>query len=246
MQLTYVFAALVTIPCRFNLKRYPFGTQFCKIAFWAENAYVNGNGVFLPNMNNATEFEEVNYTGKKSLGEFLFKKAISYVAASKRMAVVKIDLQTLYGFHLLNSFTPSILILGICYASLFFPISDFNERVMVSLTALLVLAALFTQASESSVRTPYFKFLDIWYVVLVGFCFLIVLFHTFVHKLRLQILPSEQISKRYQGVDKEDGNHEHKMIETRILFYNQYAKIAFAFIFLAFLTLYCLGAAEIV
>ena len=80
-----------------------------------------------------------------------------------------------FNYYLLNNYLPSLLIFFIAYSTLYFPINNFNERVMVSLTSLLVLATFFTQASDSTVHTPYVKMLEIWFITLIGFNFVIVI-----------------------------------------------------------------------
>lgn len=97
--------------------------------------------------------------------------------------VLTLHLKGLYEYHLLNSFAPSALMFFISFSSLFFPMENFNERIMVSLTALLVLATLFAQASNSSVRTPYLKLLDVWYAAMIAFCFFVVLINVVVNSL---------------------------------------------------------------
>lgn len=50
-----------------------------------------------------------------------------------------------YGFYLLTLYIPTTLLMVIAYATFFFNSDDFNSRIVVALTALLVLASLFTQ-----------------------------------------------------------------------------------------------------
>ncbi|KAG7173327.1 hypothetical protein Hamer_G022682, partial [Homarus americanus] len=60
-------------------------------------------------------------------------------------------------------------------------LEDFTNRIMVSLTAQLVLAALFTSTTQSSVKTPYLKLIDVWYAAVITFCFVIVITQTLVN-----------------------------------------------------------------
>ena len=56
-----------------------------------------------------------------------------------------------YGFYLLTLYIPTTLLMVIAYGTFFFNINDFNSRIVVALTALLVLASLFTQVLPSPV-----------------------------------------------------------------------------------------------
>lgn len=58
---------------------------------------------------------------------------------------------------------------------------DFTNRIMISLTAQLVLAALFTSTTQSSVKTPYLKLIDVWYAAVITFCFVIVISQTVIN-----------------------------------------------------------------
>lgn len=51
---------------------------------------------------------------------------------------------------------------------------------MTALTALLVLATLFTQVSASLPKTSYFKMVDIWLLFCIILIFFIIIFHTII------------------------------------------------------------------
>lgn len=51
---------------------------------------------------------------------------------------------------------------------------------MTALTALLVLATLFTQVSASLPKTSYFKMVDIWLLFCIMTIFLIIIFHAII------------------------------------------------------------------
>ena len=52
------------------------------------------------------------------------------------------------GFYLLTLYIPSVLLVSISYFSLYFNPIDFNSRINVTLTSLLVLASLYTQVKS--------------------------------------------------------------------------------------------------
>ena len=57
---------------------------------------------------------------------------------------------------------------------------------MVSITSLLVLAALFTQASQNLPSTSYIKLIDVWYTSLVIIDFIIISCLVLVENIRLK------------------------------------------------------------
>lgn len=63
-------------------------------------------------------------------------------------AEVEVVLQRRVGYPIISIYVPTVILLILAYLSLVFRRDNFETRVMSSLTVLLVLAALFTQASS--------------------------------------------------------------------------------------------------
>ena len=171
--LIYDFNGVFRIPCRFDLRKYPFKSQTCEMNAWFD--------VPMPDFFNFSTFSSNNhvpYGGRSRVGEFKVRKTYTKTINFNTSVSLFIELDPFYGYHLLNSFLTSFLILLISFATFFFRIDDFNERIMVSLTALLVLTALFTQSNSVSVTTSYLKLIDIWYAVLIICTFLSVVLNT--------------------------------------------------------------------
>ena len=260
MELFYIFESIVTLPCRLDLRKYPFGLQRCILKVWITDVIWSGssgkqiklNLRELTELGNAIEkfgTQEVNFRGtSRTLGEYYLVNSTVKVGDNMSSSIIiEFTLRSLIGFHLLNSFTPSFLIYVICFATLFFPVNHFNERVMVSLTSLLVLAALFTQASNASVRTSYFKYLDIWYVALTIFCFLVVMVNIILYKLWIKaenrlVLPQAN----YQSLQRKLSSKTKKYSYRSVHICNFIFKLIFAILFTAFLFIFCIAAMEII
>nr|XP_053640647.1 uncharacterized protein LOC128694519 [Cherax quadricarinatus] len=95
-------------------------------------------------------------------------------------ARVRVPMTRQFGNSILNIYIPSLILMVISYLTFFFRTSIFDVRVMVTLTALLVLATLFAQASNSLPNTSYFKMVDIWLLFCVGVTFLVIIFHILI------------------------------------------------------------------
>lgn len=61
-----------------------------------------------------------------------------------------------------------------------------QDRIMVALTTMLVLAAFFTQTSNTIPKTSYLKLVDVWYLVLICQVFAIIVSLVYVENLRLR------------------------------------------------------------
>lgn len=66
-------------------------------------------------------------------------------------AVVKIVFRRRMEFHVTNTFLQTFILIGVGYMSLFFSIDNFTDRIMVTLTTMLVVATI--TASIQSVKS---------------------------------------------------------------------------------------------
>ena len=82
------------------------------------------------------------------------------VTRSEIRIVIKLARQ--YTYHLSQSFFQSFLLGFLAYLTFWIDITDFTDRFMGSLTALLVLASLMSTLTESLPKTSYFKVIDFW------------------------------------------------------------------------------------
>ncbi|XP_064083820.1 glutamate-gated chloride channel subunit beta-like [Macrobrachium nipponense] len=180
-----------TYTCNFDLTLYPFDDQHCDMHL----QIVSGQVAFLEVHPNSTvvylgsttlnEYTVIRATGVISLNVFeetgIGDMKLIYGAPQEPSEVrVRIPLIRLYGYSILNIYIPSLILLVISYLTLFFRKSFFDSRIMATLTALLVLATLFAQASSSLPMTSYFKMVDIWLLFCVVMTFLIIIFHLLI------------------------------------------------------------------
>lgn len=169
-----------------RLSRYPFGTYMCNLTFSP-----SGGPWKIPADGG---YQIINYKNDKDLLDFRLQKITlqeHYLRFHKILTLV-LHLEAQPDFHITNSFFPSSLMFLICYLSLFFPIEYFSERISVTLTSLLVLVTLFSQAMNTYVKTPYYKLIDVWYVVLIFLCFAIVVANALVNSLRVSKVNSQE------------------------------------------------------
>lgn len=66
-----------------------------------------------------------------------------------------------------------------------------QDRIMVSLTSLLVLTGLLTQTSQSIPKTAYLKLIDVWYIFFICIDFLIIVVLAVIEGFRQRIRSTE-------------------------------------------------------
>ncbi|XP_066946325.1 glutamate-gated chloride channel alpha-like isoform X1 [Macrobrachium rosenbergii] len=193
--------------CNFDLVLYPFDIQNCVLQLQilsASTEYL----VF-----DSTD-SHVEYLGPKYLVEYGIGTINLRVENSTQYGMLKVEVELVrrYGYAMLNIYIPSFTLLTISYITLFFRPSIFDARVMTALTALLVLATLFTQVSASLPKTSYFKVVDIWLLFCILLIFVIILFHTVID-LKIEYpdgwAPSEDVIPNFRTTkDAGDGSSD--------------------------------------
>lgn len=162
----------VQVSCEMRLELYPFDSQTC--TFIVRLQAFTRDLVALK-----TASTTVEYRGATNLREYEMRdvEMVEYDWHNYSGQEIRFRLDNLSGFYVSSTYVPTFLMVLICYSTFFFELDDFNDRIMVSLTALLVLATLFTQITETTPTTSYLKLLDVWFVacILINFSIVIVL-----------------------------------------------------------------------
>nr|XP_045585044.1 glycine receptor subunit alpha-2-like [Procambarus clarkii] len=163
----------VTYNCDFNLLMFPFDAQACALTF----RLVSASAAYLTLVPG-----HANYSGQINLVEYAIGRLSisSFKDGGFSSVAVQVRFARRYGFYLLTLYIPTILLIFIAYATFFFNPDDFNSRITVCLTALLVLASLYTQTSGSLPKTSYFKLVDVWLFFSIVMMFIIVLLQTLI------------------------------------------------------------------
>ncbi|KAK7084745.1 hypothetical protein SK128_000419 [Halocaridina rubra] len=161
--------------CNFDLVLYPFDIQNC----YMQLQILSASSEYLI-FNPSESF--VEYLGSKYLVEYEIGPIDLQVVNTTQYSVLKVEVMLIrrYGYAILNIYIPSLTLIIISYITLFFRSFIFDTRIMTALTALLVLATLFTQVSTSLPKTSYFKMVDIWLLFCIILIFFIMVFHTII------------------------------------------------------------------
>ncbi|XP_069995299.1 uncharacterized protein [Penaeus vannamei] len=158
--------------CTFELQMYPFDTQICTMSFQTQSA---------TKMYVKLVADYVTFLGRRQLVEYVVGDVTMVdVNDNSSYSSLKLDMVLIRqsGYHLVTTYLPTSIMIVIAYITFYFKVHDFNDRVMVSLTSLLVLSSLLTQTSETLPKTSYFKMVDIWLFFCIVIIFMVILIHT--------------------------------------------------------------------
>ncbi|KAG0726210.1 Gamma-aminobutyric acid receptor subunit rho-3 [Chionoecetes opilio] len=159
--------------CNMDLRNFPFDTQHCTLLLRITSA--RNNFLTWGDMN-------VSYMGETLLTEY----EIGGVLSAQReedmysVAVVQVTFYRRFWFYVTSAYLPTVMLMMISYASLWCKPENSDLRVMMSLTTLLVLYALYQQISDGLPRTSYTKALDVWCFFAITLIFTKVIFHVFL------------------------------------------------------------------
>ena len=163
----------------------------------------------------------VAYVGQKIFSEFEIDRVMANTEMTKTHTFYKfkIEFHRIYTDQLIGTFFPTILLWLLAYFSLFIALGDFNERVMLAVTTLLVLAALLSSIRDRIPATSYFKYIDLWVLWYTCFIFSICVFHVLLHKGGKK-MKKKTISARAEGIKGVNNSNQTSGEET----INQMAK----------------------
>ena len=89
---------------------------------------------------------------------------------------IEINLHRRFFFYITSTYLPTFMLIIITYTSLYCKEENVDLRVMMAITTLLVLYALYQQIADGLPRTSYTKAIDIWCFFAIFYIFSLVSF----------------------------------------------------------------------
>ncbi|XP_071538213.1 uncharacterized protein [Panulirus ornatus] len=240
----------VTTLCRYNLEAFPFDTQTCALGMVL--SHVSSQYVALVPQDGG-----VTLTGERRMLEYLLVDEqmvtdnksedvcrVFFPQGNHSGQTMELTFKNLSTFYVFSTYLPTLIIVVIDYLVFYFPLENFNERIMVGLTGLLVEATFFSQVSSSIPRTAYLKLVDIWFVFCIVSLFLVVVTVAIVQWLqdRYQCKFTFTLKDRGNSVVLRVGNIKSMVSQPKRRVsaqgINLAAKIVFPLLAAAFLSLY--------
>ena len=179
----------VSYRCPFFLRTFPFDEQKCPFMLQMKSDKITTISL--------TKFTPPYLYKPKSkvVGQFKITNITVDTETDFRRTTFNLTLmmERVYTDQLITAFFPSALLWILAYGTLFITLTDFSDRIMVSVTALLVLAALLSSINSSLPDTSYFKYIDLWFMFYTAKIFLITMFHIYLDTIEEspnQIMPS--------------------------------------------------------
>ena len=217
--------------CIFALRKFPFDRQNCTFIMTMESDKQS-------NVSFAKYDPAIEYDGPEIVKEFEIAQITTYTGMTKTRTVFKftVIMQRMYITQIISAFFPTCLLWLLAYFTLFIKIDDFNERIMVSVTVLLVLAALLSSINASLPETSYFKYIDLWFLWYTVNIFLITVFHMILKEINFNT--TRELRIRKQVGTNDDMTIKKAIEESKKRRINDMAKNIFLIAFLVFNVVY--------
>lgn len=187
---------MYTLRCVFKFYSYPFDVQLCNIKFnLLENPATGCNPVW--NLENNT----INSKGE--LFDMYEVKELRYTILSsnntnteKSMLNINILVRRKFYSHLVTTFYPCIILYFLGFLTMTtFNLGNFRDRITVTLSLLIVVASLFSQAVSALPSSSGLKCVEIFFFFIIVQLAFIFLSHTVV----AQIIRDKQIELKSQS-----------------------------------------------
>lgn len=177
----------LVILCHYDLAHYPFDTQRCPLSLVLAK-YTSD--LFVVRVRNYT------FSGNRRHHQYKLRhiSVANFTVdgyAGQRLMLV---LRNQYIYYISAAYVPSCMLLVISYLTYHYNMEDFQTRISVALTSLLVLATLFSELVGGLPKTSYLKLIDIWFLGCIVANFFMVVCLVLIEKQRLW-LASDPLSK---------------------------------------------------
>ncbi|XP_023337222.1 uncharacterized protein LOC111708162 isoform X2 [Eurytemora carolleeae] len=175
---------LISFTCDFDLHMYPFDTQICQIIMEVNgvpNKYLKLE-VEIPE--GCADCDGAEYTGNKLMVEYVVGDTIMDPKTNQTDKFGKVEVNIVFKrrwiYHLITVFLQSILLIGIAFLTFFFKISNFQDRMMISITTMMIVATIQSSIDKMVPKTSYLKMIDVWLLYSFNIIIVIMGIHTFM------------------------------------------------------------------
>jgi len=182
--------------CFFKVESYGHETSDLRLHWHPEGAVDLAEDMRLPQFD-LVSIDEIDCTRKYSMGDF---PCLS----------VRFSLKRQFGFYLLQTYIPSVLIVILSWVSFWINVEAVPARISLGVTTVLTMATQLTGSRTNIPKVSYPKAMDIWMAMCMIFVFAGLLEYAFVNVLSRT--SSDDKSKKTDAVQPDD--EQEQMVKT--------------------------------
>ncbi|XP_076033039.1 uncharacterized protein LOC143020498 [Oratosquilla oratoria] len=213
--------------CSMDLRNFPFDTQHCQLHLKlasADSEYIEWGNV-------TTNYLGPVFMSEHDVSDWQVERS---VVRGYSLVSISFALHRRFSYYITSAYLPTFMLIAISYASLFCKHENIDLRVMMSITILLVLYALYQQITSGLPRTSYTKAIDVWCFFALTFIFTQVIFHVMIDVGPVLMMIHKCTHRRKTIATEEPPAKKRSPIEQTYY----YARIIYVIIFLVFFFIY--------
>ena len=198
--------------CDYNLLFYPFDTQVCKMTFEIQGGTKDYLQLEVDAYDN---FTGVDYLGDKLLLEYtvgdMLLKVINDSEAKYAKMKVSLTFTRRWFYHGVNVFLQSVLLLIVSYMTFYYRVDNFQDRVMVSITTMIVIANVQSAINTMVPKTSYLKMIDYFLTYSFNIIVVVMIYHTYISvHIQEQFAPNDddKAMNRVRKLGGVEGENE--------------------------------------
>ena len=129
-------------------------------------------------------FTGVAYLGEKLLLEYtvgeMMMKVVNDTGAKYSSLKVSLTFTRRWFYHGINVFLQSVLLLIVAYMTFYYQVDNFQDRVMVCITTMIVIANVQTSINTMVPKTSYLKMIDFFLIYSFNIIVVVMVYHTYI------------------------------------------------------------------
>merc|ERR1719468_1266754 len=83
-------------------------------------------------------------------------------------------------YHFWTIFLQSVLLISVAYMTFYFKISNFQDRIMIAITTMMVVATIQSSINKMVPKTSYIKMIDVWLLYSFNIIIVMMVVHTYM------------------------------------------------------------------
>jgi len=179
----YMLRLKLSFSCMMELTKYPLDDQICTMEIASFSKTIKELKL------NWKNNEPVELSREVKMPQFVVERVHSTVCEEGAVVgnysclVAKFHLSRSIGFHMVQSYIPTILIVIVSWVSFFMDLDSVPGRVTLGVTTLLTVSTKSANLATDSPQVSYVKAIDIWMGACTAFIFAALIEFTFVNYL---------------------------------------------------------------
>merc|ERR1711978_483740 len=122
----------------------------------------------------------------------MFLKTVNDSSAKYAQMKVSLTFTRRWFYHGVNVFLQSVLLLIVAYMTFYYRVDNFQDRVMVSITTMIVIANVQSSINAMVPKTSYLKMIDYFLTYSFNIIVVVMIYHTYISvHIQEQFAPNE-------------------------------------------------------